>query len=348
VFFEHLDHALRRALRRAFEILDARRPARRVIASLRNVRAVAARSNAVERFGRNPVKHDLNFFSQCPTRTSAPVGCLVNAAHGLAGDYNCSEMCTMVILQRVHPRYPVVVAATRDEYYARPATPPQVLSDDPRVIGGRDETSGGTWLGVTAGGLFVGLTNQRTYRAPDPALRSRGAVVLDALRTGSTAGVRALLEGLDAREHNAFNLLFGDAGELHVGYARGDDPRVAIERVPDGFHVLPNDVLDSREFPKVDRARAIADVHADPADLVAILRDHDMPPLADVSVPDGSALPRELVRQLHAVCIHTPAYGTRSASIVALEPGRVAEYWFTDGPPCTAPLRDVTSLVTSS
>jgi uncharacterized protein with NRDE domain len=272
---------------------------------------------------------------------------LVSAAHGLAGDYNQGDMCTMVILQRAHPRYPVVVAATRDEYYARPATAPQVLSDDPRVIGGRDETSGGTWLGVTSGGLFVGLTNQRTYGAPDPALRSRGGVVLDALRTGSKAGVRALLERLDAREHNAFNLLFGDAGGLHVGYARGDDPRVAIEPVPDGFHVLPNDVLDSREFPKVDRARALADVRADPAALIAVLRDHDMPDLADVHIPDGSALPRELVRKLHAVCIHTEAYGTRSASIVALEPGRVAEYWFADGPPCTAPLGDVTALLRS-
>ncbi|MFW5921048.1 MAG: NRDE family protein, partial [Polyangiales bacterium] len=63
-------------------------------------------------------------------------------------------MCTIVVLHHVHPRHPLIVAANRDEFYERPATPPHVLSEQPRVVGGLDRRAGGTWMGVTGGGLF--------------------------------------------------------------------------------------------------------------------------------------------------------------------------------------------------
>ena len=55
-------------------------------------------------------------------------------------------MCTIIALHQVHPEYPLIIAANRDEYYARPATGLQVLAaGPPAIVGGYDERGGGTW-----------------------------------------------------------------------------------------------------------------------------------------------------------------------------------------------------------
>lgn len=259
-------------------------------------------------------------------------------------------MCTVLILRRVHPTLPLVLAANRDEFYARPTRGPELLLPSPRTVGGRDEVRSGTWMGVTAGGLFVGLTNQRTPAPADATRRSRGEVVLRALETGSVEGVERLLETLAPHEFNPFNLLYGDAERLRVAYARPDG--LLREDVPEGVHVLPNDQLDHPGIPKVSRALALgsAGVGRDweplSAALKAALSDHALPALEDVEEPhQGSLFTRELVRELQALCIHTPAYGTRSAALVALQPGRVAHYEATEGAPCVSPWVDVRPLL---
>ncbi len=258
-------------------------------------------------------------------------------------------MCTLIILNRVHRQLPVVIAANRDEYHTRAATPPRLISSEPPVLAGRDERGGGTWLGVTARGRFVGLTNQRTGRVAEPGRRSRGQLVLDLLRTDDADAMARLLESLAPGDVAACNILFGSADEgLRVAYlGRSDD--VVVEPVAEGIHVLPNDRLDSVGFTKVSRAREL--VGASAADLAwpalqerlaHLLADHRQPPLREVPRrPPGSLMPRRLVRRLDALCVHTFIYGTRSSSIVALEPGRVARYVFADGPPCRASFEDV-------
>jgi len=62
-------------------------------------------------------------------------------------------MCLLVIASRVVPEEPLLVGANRDEVLDRPSTPVALLwKGPPRVLGGRDELSGGTWLaaGVSA------------------------------------------------------------------------------------------------------------------------------------------------------------------------------------------------------
>lgn len=264
-------------------------------------------------------------------------------------------MCTAIILQRVVPGRPVVVAANRDEFLARAARPPRVIDDGPpRIVGGIDEARGGTWLGVSAAGGFAMVTNQRDPAGNDPARRSRGELVVELLRAGDAAAMRRLLAGLDATAYNPFNLLFGDAGGLHVGYGRRDRPAIALAAVPDGVSVLPNDDLESPAFPKVGRAHALIDDRvAAPWDalrpaLLAALADHARPPLEAIAPPPPGAPPwwtPAFARELQALCIHTPAYGTRSASLVALAPGRVVDYWYADGPPCTAAAASQLALV---
>lgn len=263
-------------------------------------------------------------------------------------------MCTIVVLHRVHPEHPLVVAANRDEFYDRPALPPRRLDDAPGVVAGVDCEHGGTWMGVHASGLFVGITNQRTWGFREPAPRSRGRVALDALATGSSEGVRRLLRGLDPSEYNSFNLLWGDARGISVAYARRDPPGIEIQQLAEGMHVLANERMDSPDLPKTRRVEELVrPVVASPWDeliggLCSALADHERPPPGAVPAPPaGSACTQDLVRELQAVCVHTPAYGTRSSTIVALGEGRVARYLYADGPPCRSSYADVTSLVDS-
>ena len=255
-------------------------------------------------------------------------------------------MCTIIILQRAHPSHPLVIAANRDELYARSATGPILLAKAPRTIGGLDKQSGGTWMGVTENGLFAGLTNQRTYRHSDPTLHSRGKLVLDVLRAKTTDGVTRMLDALDPRQYNPFNLLYGDAAGLRVAYARADRAHIEFENIPDGVHILPNDRLNSSRFPKVERAQQLVRTDAPIEQLAGPLADHALPPIDVVEhPPDGSPFPLTLLHSLQALCIHTPNYGTRSSTIVALEPGGVATYLFADGPPCTTEFSDVSGLL---
>jgi uncharacterized protein with NRDE domain len=260
-------------------------------------------------------------------------------------------MCTVLVLNQVRADYPVVLATNRDEFYARPTSGPLRLLEAPRTVGGRDLVAQGTWMGVTEQGLFVGVTNQRTVAPPDRSKRSRGELVLQALALGERDAITRMLRGVDGREYNAFNLLWGDADELCVAYAREGRALLEIDVVPRGLHMLPNDRLDSPGFPKVQRAFSLLTPHLQASfeELVQALQralaDGERPALEDLAaLADGSPISRELLRDLSALCIRTPLYGTRSSTIVALERGRAAHYLYADGPPDLTTFVDVMGL----
>jgi uncharacterized protein with NRDE domain len=261
-------------------------------------------------------------------------------------------MCTIIALRNVRADFPLVLATNRDEFYARASAGAARILDTPVAVGGRDLAAGGTWMGVTAQGLFVGVTNQRTFTPPDRTKRSRGELVMGALARGDIAGVRGLLRSEDGRAYNAFNLLFGDAHALYAAYGRPDAREIELEPVPEGVHVLPNDRLDSPDFLKVERAKRLLAGHTqEPWDalrtrLAATLSDGLVPPLDAIpGPPPGAAFDKALLARLAALCVRTPSYGTRSSTIVALEPGRVGAYFYADGPPDQTEFVDVRALL---
>ena len=78
-------------------------------------------------------------------------------------------MCLLVVAFRLFADTPLLIGANRDEFLNRPAVPMTVLRDEgPRVLGGQDEQSGGTWLAVNEWGVFAGLTNQPGKRGAMP------------------------------------------------------------------------------------------------------------------------------------------------------------------------------------
>jgi uncharacterized protein with NRDE domain len=69
-------------------------------------------------------------------------------------------MCTLAVGWRIERRWPIVVAANRDERLGR-AAEPWALGDGGggiRLDSPRDAVAGGTWIGLYACGVFAGLT----------------------------------------------------------------------------------------------------------------------------------------------------------------------------------------------
>ena len=261
-------------------------------------------------------------------------------------------MCTLVALFGIHPRFPLVLAANRDEFLDRPSAPPGVLEAQSRAVGGRDLEKGGTWLGVRPDGFFAGLTNLRPERTPRPALRSRGDAVVRVLRANGPKNAVSYLKTLDPSDFNGFNLLFGDASDLRIAYLRPDAPSVHIESVRPGLHELHTSYLDDPSYPKVSRIKAAlkGPLPEEWEPLAAQLRtamgDHSLPALEDIAEPSaGAFLDRQTRRELDAVCIHREGYGTRSATVMALVPRGVAHYGHAEGPPCVTEFADCLGLL---
>jgi hypothetical protein len=74
--------------------------------------------------------------------------------------------------------------------------------------------------------------------------------------------------------------------------------------------------------------------------LTAVLRDHTPATPQGTVMADGRARPPATT----AACVHGDSYGTRSALIVTVGAAGPPLVRVADGPPCQAPLRDVTAL----
>lgn len=222
-------------------------------------------------------------------------------------------MCLIVFALDCHPRYRLVMAANRDEYFDRPTAPAAFWEDAPQVLAGRDLLAGGTWLGVTRGRRLAAVTY---YREPSAAVRqlpSRGKLAADFL-SGSLAP-EEYRERLRPEEVNygGFNLLFGDDSGLFYHTNRGD---VSL-RVAAGIHGLSNGLLDT-PWPKVSAARErlerlLRNEKVAPEALFALLADRN--PYPDPLLPDtGFGIERE--RHLSPIFIVGSDYGTRSSTVV--------------------------------
>lgn len=241
-------------------------------------------------------------------------------------------MCTLVAIHRRIPGAPLVVAANRDEYLDRPAEGPAVrVGEAGPVLMPRDLRAGGTWLGLSARGLFAAVTN-RPCADPDPARRSRGHVVPEALAAGSAREAAERFERLPRRAYNPFNAFVADA---HQAFAMIYDDAPGVKELAPGAHVVGNGDPDSRAHPKqarvLERAEAAAELDRDdvlPA-LAALCAEHTPGPAS-----------------LADTCIHLEGYGTRSSLLLLLaEDPALRRMSWADGPPCSHEYDDSTPLL---
>lgn len=240
-------------------------------------------------------------------------------------------MCLAALAIDHSRRFPLVLAANRDEFFERPTarlgwwTRP---GSDTEILSGRDLSAGGTWFGLTAAGKLGLLTNIREPSRLDPQAPSRGQIIPDWLTTAASPDrfwVRAALTG-----HNGFNLIAAD-------FALGDcwwlsSARASPTRLESGVFALSNGTLDE-PWPKVRRlkqqlgeavshATETADANPGSDALAQVL----LNALTDATQADDDELPATgvplaLERALSPAFIRTPdgRYGTRCSTVLITE-----------------------------
>jgi uncharacterized protein with NRDE domain len=241
-----------------------------------------------------------------------------------------SLVCTIIFAWNCLPtswRTSLVLAANRDELRSRPSLPPDQLSQEPPLWGGRDVLAGGTWLAVDARARVAAVTNRHpggVVPTRDPKRQSRGALPT-AVLGGDDEAARAFLEAVAPASYNPVNALYlGWRTALLLGL--DDSSGARLHAVARGVHVLGERDLDDAS-PKtqslLEQARTVVATAASPRAVVAGFREL----LASHT--------RHGLGPQTAACIHEEDYGTVSSATVVITAQAIG-YEHAEGPPCTA------------
>jgi len=221
-------------------------------------------------------------------------------------------MCTLVLLHRPGHRWPVLIAANRDEMLDRAWDPPGPhWPDRPEVVAGRDRLDGGSWLGMNASGVVAAILNRTDSLGPAAGKRSRGELVLDALDHAEAADAAEALTAIAPEAYRTFNLIIADnSGAYWLSSRDGRAPVISRAIQPGLSMITSADLNDERNF-------RIATY---------------LPQFRNAAIPDPDASDwtgwRKVLGSRHsepeagpssAMCIVTDyGYGTASSSLIAL------------------------------
>ncbi len=247
-------------------------------------------------------------------------------------------MCTVVVLRRKGHDWPLLIAANRDEMSDRPWRPPgRHWPERAEVMGGLDELSGGSWLGLNEDGVVAAVLNRYGTLGPVEGKRSRGELVLEALDHADAAAATAALADLNPAAYRPFNLVIADDRDACCLYHRDENGRAPLEvaALPEGLSMITafdaDDAADPRirgSLPRFRRAAVPEPAAGDWAAWQALLACRE---------PADPADPRS------ALCFLTPSgFGTSSSALIALPSrrrggGARAVWLFAAGPPDRAP-----------
>lgn len=252
-------------------------------------------------------------------------------------------MCLIAFALGASVRWPFVMAANRDEFWARP-TAPMTWWQTPHgrtVLSGRDLRAGGSWMGASPSGRIAFLTNVREPHAAErndvARLTSRGNLVtrwLDGCDDSAAAMADALQAeaGASGVTYAGFNLVVGDTatGQWHwIHHQRGDlfsvdaeDGRPwTVASLPPGIYGLSNAALDT-PWPKTLQLKsALTNALLDANDADELKRQlwhalaNSTRCTPDTLPSTGIAHAAELA--LSSVCVDFPEqqYGTRSSAV---------------------------------
>ena len=252
-------------------------------------------------------------------------------------------MCIAAIAWQLFDEMPLVLLSNRDEFLQRPTTPAHQWADMP-IYAGRDNQSGGTWLGIhqqtlssdnvqsenvfSQNGRWAAVLNFRDGVQAAPDQRSRGELVTDFLT--SDLSPLAYARQVNLQAYAGFNLIVGDDKQAVIVNNRGYPPTA----LHSGLHIISNGQPDNAWF-KSERLRGR--VRQEVLPLISeslafhngdkdywlpaaweVLTDTQQAP--DEQLPD-TGMPPALEQALSSICIDTselPNYGTRTQSILTL------------------------------
>ncbi|WP_096200862.1 NRDE family protein [Bacillus sp. FJAT-45350] len=225
-------------------------------------------------------------------------------------------MCLVLFAYDTHQDYSLIIAANRDEFFARPTLSATFWEEAPNLLAGRDIEKSGTWMGVTKEGRFAAVTNVRDLREIDQA-RSRGELVSTYLKEDISP--LSYLKQVEDNGHayNGFNLLVGLPNSLYYFSNR----QGRITEVTPGIHSLSNAALNT-PWPKVEEGKKgleksmkIRNKESLINSLFTVLADDRRAP--DEYLPN-TGITLELERMLSSIMIKSDGYGTRSSTVYLL------------------------------
>jgi uncharacterized protein with NRDE domain len=225
-------------------------------------------------------------------------------------------MCLILFAYKVHPKYKLMVAANRDEFYQRPTAPVHFWDDDSGILAGRDLEKMGTWMGVAKSGKFAALTNYRNPMEATEGKHSRGELVANALLY--KGDIKGYMESLVKNNdwYPGYNLLAGDGDELYYYSNMGKE----LITITPGIYGVSNHLLDT-EWPKVQAGKeglaailnSNQEEYVEP--LLTLLQKADQAP--DEKLPQ-TGVSLEWERMLSPMFIKSEGYGTRSSTVMLM------------------------------
>jgi uncharacterized protein with NRDE domain len=245
-------------------------------------------------------------------------------------------MCLILFSWNSHPDYSLVVAANRDEFYARPTNPMGWWDDHSDILGSRDNADvigiKGTALGLSMEGKFAAVTNIRAPSEKNPELRTRGELTAKFLTQKTSIPEFIDVNQKTFMQYNGFNLLTADlsnpdnhqlswiSNRILIGDKIRHRKTVNPVHIQPGIYGLSNAMLDT-PWPKLRSgvahfAQAIAmdqgKLNHPEHYLKFLHQPHGFP---DTELPStGVSLDWE--RALSPIFIKTEHYGTRSSTLL--------------------------------
>ena len=233
-------------------------------------------------------------------------------------------MCFIAVAVAVHPSFPFVVAANRDEVFDRPAAPLSFWETHPRLAAGRDLVAGGTWLGLTSEGRFAALTNCRTENvSPKSGDQSRGVLVrdylLNHLETRTAIDARSIETLLG---YGGFNLVAGTTSELNLLCNATGFSSVCTQGLITLSNTPPQNQWPKTRHGKVEFSSLLEQSH-DQGTLVTRLFDFLRDPSPRTTgLEDSIVDPKESHQRV--LFVKGTAYGTRASTVILVDQcGRV-------------------------
>ncbi|GJL80768.1 MAG: hypothetical protein DHS20C01_04020 [marine bacterium B5-7] len=222
-------------------------------------------------------------------------------------------MCFVLIACQAHPDYPIIIAANRDEFFARPATSMHWWDGSPPLLAGRDQRSGGTWFGIRGDGRFTTVTNLRNGQPLNTQAESRGALVTDMLAIQEPLEHAHIELRRNRQRYNPYNLLYGDREQVFHFNSHADQSTILTP----GIHALSNASLDTPWPKAVEGSQAFSALLASPDFNIDACFDLLRNDTTYHDVPDTGLDPQR-ERALSAIFIEANDYGTRTSTVLTV------------------------------
>lgn len=224
-------------------------------------------------------------------------------------------MCTLFFALDTHPIYDFILIGNRDEFLNRPTLGATWWDTHPNLFAGKDIQAGGTWMGVSKLGKIAALTNYRDPKNLRANAKSRGDLVKDFLVSAISPSDFIAAHEAEAHLYNDFNLVIGDRNELCYFSNKQKEISLPLQK---GYYGLSNGLLDT-PWPKVSENKQL---------FQELVENNEVFPLEQAfqllqntktypeEILPSTGIPLDLERNLSALFIKMPNYGTRVSTII--------------------------------